>query len=297
LSLRLGVSAVGDVGQKDSRKDATMTRYSVIIPQHDRGDDVRRQLPGLAATLEGLGEPYEVIVVDDGSAVANLRLLDKLQAEHHALRLLRLDVQSGASIALAAGIQAARGEVIVAMEAGTDYAPEQIPELLAWLHRGDVVVGRRRRFGAAKLLQRIGRIPRWLLLGLEGHDPDCLFWAARREVFGQFQLTAGMARYLPALAARCGFRVCETYVDWSGEMRPLEDVRANPGDLLAAWWACRRWRNQNAYELVRGSAQARPGLRVVGQEEPLGSAFRLQREVFEKPGPAVEHQTIQAKRA
>ena len=242
-----------------------MLQFSVLIPQRDRGDEVRRQLPELAAALEPCGQPYEVVVVDDASQPSTLRLLDKLAKDFPALRLLRLDEPSGVSVALSAGIQAARGDVLVAIEPGICYPAEQIPSLIDWLCRADMVVGRRRRFGMPKLRERIGRIPRWLLLGLEAHDPDCLFWAARREVFQNVTLSAGMVRYLPALVARQGFRICETYVDYHGPVRPLQDVRPNPGDLLAAWWSCRRWRNQQAYELAPATS-AQPPLRLVGAD-------------------------------
>jgi dolichol-phosphate mannosyltransferase len=252
--------------ESPGRKEATMIRYSVIIPQQDRGDEVRRQLPALAVALDRLGEPYEIIVVDDASTLATLRLVEKLLSEFHGLRLLRLNEPGGVSVALTAGIRAARGEVLIAVEPGENYPPEQIAQLVDGLQRADLMVGRRRQVGVAKAWHRISRLPRWLLLGLEGHDPDCLFWAGRREAFADINLTAGLARYLPALVMRRGFRVCETYVEHDGTKRPLQDVRANPGDLLAAWWHCRRWRNASAYEMTAGRT-AVPLLRVVGAQE------------------------------
>jgi glycosyltransferase involved in cell wall biosynthesis len=246
-----------------------MIRYSVIIPQHNRADEVRRQLPSLAAALSQFNEPYEIIIVDDGSDQADLRLLEKLLSEVHSLRLLRLDHSGGVSVALSAGIRACRGEIIMAIEPGEAYPPQQIATLVEGLHRADFLAGRRRQTGAAKIMHRITRLPRWFLLGLDGHDPDCLFWAARREVFTDITLPVGSARYLPALIARRGFRACELFVEHHGDRRPLQDVRPNLGDLLAAWWQCRRWRSQTAYELTAGRA-AQPQLRVVAQEAAAG---------------------------
>jgi len=178
---------------------------------------------------------------------------------------LRLDEPVGVSVALSAAVRAARGEVLIATEPGVAYPPSQILHLIDGLQRADFMAGRRRQGGIAKAWHRISRLPRWLLLGLSGHDPDCLFWAARREVFADFQLTPGMARYLPALVMRRGFRACEVYVEHHGDRRPLNDVPANPGDLLAAWWHCRRWRNCSPYELTAGrSAQSK--FRVVGAQ-------------------------------
>ena len=77
--------------------------------------------------------------------------------------------------------------MLIAIDPGGCYPAEQIPSLIDWLRRADMVVGRRRRFGITKLRERIARIPRWLLLGLEAHDPDCLFWVARRRCFKMFR--------------------------------------------------------------------------------------------------------------
>lgn len=242
-----------------------MVRYSVIIPQRDRADEVRRQLPQLSAVLGRFDPSHELVVVDDASSLSNLRLLEKLRAEYAPFRLLRLDSPSGTSVALTAGIAAARGEYLIAIDAGERYSAEQIPWLVGWLNRADLVVGRRRRIGAAKLWQRFSRIPRWLLLGLESHDPDCLFWAARREVVADLRLSPGLCRYLPALVSRRGFRVCDAYVEHNGPIQRLQDVSPNFGDLLAAWWMCRRWREPAAHEVFRVNDQ--PALRLHWREE------------------------------
>jgi dolichol-phosphate mannosyltransferase len=243
-----------------------MVRHSVIIPQRDRGDDLRRQLPQLVAELSVLEAPFEIVVVDDGSQPATRRLLEKLMHELAAVRIVQLDRPSGTSVALSAGIEASRGEIVIAMEAGNAYTLSQLEWLLVWLERGDLIVGRRRCVGLQKLVERVARLPRWLLLGLESHDPDCLFWAARREAVANLQLLPGMARYLPVFVSKRGFRVCEAYVEHVGPRNKLQDVRPNPGDLLAAWWQCRRWRETTAQEVAAPS----PGFftpRLVGVDD------------------------------
>jgi glycosyltransferase involved in cell wall biosynthesis len=237
------------------------------------------------AALESLGQAYEIIVVDDGSSAAALRLLDKLLTEHHALRLVRLESAGGVSLALAAGIEAARGDVIIAIEPGDYYPAGQIPQLLRWLDRADFVAGRRRRLGWSKFRERLARVPRGVFLGLDSHDGECLFWAARRETLADVHLMPGMARYLAGIVAHRGFRVCETYVEHSAGWRRLDDVPANPGDLLAAWWACRRWRPRESLELSAGQL-ASAALKLVGAEVQISeTAYRSQ--------PAASH----AKRA
>ncbi len=156
-----------------------MVHYSVIIPQRDCGDSLREQVPRLRRQLDRLALPYEIVCVDDGSTPATLESIAELARSEPALRILRLDAPSGTSTALSAGIAAAQGDVVIAIEPGDRYSVEQIPHLVARLSRLDLVVGRLPLGGWRKLQHRIARIPRWTLLGIDVRHPDCLFWAAR----------------------------------------------------------------------------------------------------------------------
>ena len=95
-----------------------MIRYSVVIPQRDGATELARQLPRLAAVLDRLTLPYEVLVVDDGSTLETQRRLRELLTKHPDLRVLRLESPVGASSALSTGIAAARGEIVIAVEPG-----------------------------------------------------------------------------------------------------------------------------------------------------------------------------------
>lgn len=230
-----------------------MVRYSVIIPQRDCGEALRGQLPRLREELDRLRLPYEILCVDDGSAEPTRAALGELQMSESALRVLRLDKPAGTSTALSAGIAAARGEILIAIEPGNHYSAEQIPHLIAGLSRLDLVVGRLRLGAWRKFWHRVARIPRWLLLGIEVRHPECLFWAARREAVAEIHLARGMRRYLPWMVARRGFRVGDMYVRENAGRTRLHDPPANPLDLFTAWWTCRRWRNDSAHEVRRAA--------------------------------------------
>jgi glycosyltransferase involved in cell wall biosynthesis len=249
------------------RKDATMVHYSVIIPQRDCGDALREQVPRLRGQLDKLALPYEILCVDDGSTPATIELIAELARAEPALRLLRLDLPSGTSTALSAGITAAQGDVVIAIEPGDRYTVEQIPHLVAKLSRLDLVVGRLQLGGWRKLRHRVARIPRWALLGIDVRHPDCLFWAARREAIEGIHLARGMRRYLPWLVARRGFRVGDIYVSAKGKSIRLDDPPANPLDLLMAWWTCRRWRNDTAHEIR--PAHSIQALRTAARQERI----------------------------
>ncbi len=113
----------------------------------------------------------------------------------------------------------------------------------ASLNRADLVFGRRRRSRLAKWWLALRLLPRRLLLGLDIRDPDCLFWAARREALQEVMLTRGMHRFLAAQVSQHGFRVSETHVDHRRAPWPRGQSRC-PGaiNLLTLWW---RQRNRD----------------------------------------------------
>jgi hypothetical protein len=157
--------------------------------------------------------------------------------------------------AIVAGLRAARGEAVVVVEPGERYPLSQLPSLLRALSRADFVCGRRRRRGWTKLVERIARLPRWLLLGRGIRDPDCLFWAARREVFNGLQLLPRFVRHLPSLVARQGFRVDNVYVEQRAALRTAgatdssvlsaDPPHVAPAGVFSVWWALRRLRAAN----------------------------------------------------
>ena len=236
-----------------------MLQLSILIPyqcarQRDTGHIFAAETLRLAETVSQLGLSFEIIIVDDHSPLADIEALQTRLLRLENWKLLRLDRGVGLSGVLTAGIAAARGQQIVALGAGDGYPIEQLPELLAHLARVDLVVGRPERTGIAKACHRLARIPRWLLLGLEVRDPECLFWAARREALRGLELARGMYRYLASHVAMRGYRVGELLISPPARRLWMLDGLPNPGDLLVTWWMMRRWRHFSAEEIFSGDA-------------------------------------------
>lgn len=231
-----------------------MIDYSILIPQRDAAARLPDQLRGLQQALTPLDACCEFVCIDDGSRDESLAQLQRLQARHPQLRILRFDRPCGLSAALMAGVHAARAPRLLAMSAGEEFRCEQAPLLLKHLTRADFVQGKRPRRGWEKQWSRLTRIPRWLLVGLEVRDPCCLFWAAQREALVDLPLARGMHRYLATLVAARGYRVDQLLVDaqpapaYPGERWP------HPGDLLTAYWHARRHETNEAYEIFADSA-------------------------------------------
>ncbi|HET9658646.1 MAG TPA: glycosyltransferase family 2 protein [Kineosporiaceae bacterium] len=116
---------------------------SVIIPAYDEEAAVPLLTQRLRPVLDGLGEPYEVLVVDDGSRDATPVVLQRERRTWPQLRVVRLRANSGHQAALSAGLVRARGDWVATLDADLQDPPEALPQMLtaARAERVDVVYG------------------------------------------------------------------------------------------------------------------------------------------------------------
>src|SRR5919109_2504599 len=160
---------------------------SVVIPLYNEEANVEPLLSELFGVLRGLGRTYEVICVDDGSRDGTFASLAAFAAQQPALRVIRFRLNFGQTAAMSAGIEAARGSVIVPMDGDLQNDPKDIERLLGTLEQGyDVVSGWRRdrkdkEFGR-KLPSRIANRLISSVSGVRLHDYGCSLKAYRREV-------------------------------------------------------------------------------------------------------------------
>ncbi|MFT5524864.1 MAG: dolichol-phosphate mannosyltransferase [Pirellulaceae bacterium] len=228
---------------------------TIVIPQRNDGEILRAQVPEVYRWLAGRGESFELLVIDDCSVDSTRETLLELMDEYEHMRVVRLNRPAGISAALTVAFQEARGGRIAALSAGSSYSLQLMDNVLNDLCRADMAVGRPKRSGAGKLLHRIARIPRWALLGLQVRDPECLFWACRREVVVGVELARGMYRYLTTYVSMRGYRVAEVSLDETRRTHRtgLRDSWPNPMDLLTVWWTQRRWPQFASVPLTRSS--------------------------------------------
>ena len=178
---------------------------SVVIPVFNEARSLDPLHARLARTLETLGRPYEIIFVDDGSRDESADVLRALRARDRAVRMIRFTRNYGQHAALLAGMERARGEIVVTLDADLQNPPEEIPRLLAALVDGVDVVGGRRvrrrdpwtRRAASWLVNRAAS----LAVGVRLRDCGCMLRAHRRSVIDRILVFPGSRRYLPVLAA------------------------------------------------------------------------------------------------
>lgn len=187
---------------------------SVVIPIYYEEENILPLYEAVTAALESTGLSYEIITVDDGSGDGSFAVLKELAQTDKRLRVIRFRRNFGQTAAMAAGFEAARGEVIIPMDGDLQNDPADIPLLLAKINEGfDVVSGWRKDRQDAFINRTLpSRIANGLISRMTGvhlHDYGCTLKAYRREVLEGIGLYGEMHRFVPALASRVGAKVTE----------------------------------------------------------------------------------------
>ena len=187
---------------------------SVVIPVYNEVESVDLLCERLEDSLSVLPQQSEVVLVDDGSSDGTWERMKELQQTYPRLHLIRFRRNFGQTAAMAAGLDAARGGVIVTMDADLQNDPSDIPGLLeAMTDDVDVVSGWRRDRKDTFLNRRLpsmlanGLISR--ITGVHLHDYGCTLKAYRKEVIKDVRLYGEMHRFIPALAHWVGGKVVE----------------------------------------------------------------------------------------
>ncbi|MDR0898665.1 MAG: glycosyltransferase family 2 protein [Oscillospiraceae bacterium] len=120
--------------------------FSVVIPCYNEQEVLSATWERLHGVMEGMGEPYELIFINDGSRDNTTKMLRELAAEHPLVRALHFARNFGQQYAVTAGLDAARGDAVVIIDADLQDPPEVIPQMAEkWRAGADVVYGKRMR--------------------------------------------------------------------------------------------------------------------------------------------------------
>jgi glycosyltransferase involved in cell wall biosynthesis len=186
---------------------------SVVVPVHDEARAVAPLLHEIAAALDAVGRPWEVIFVDDGSVDETFGELTRLHDARDNVTVVRLRRNFGKAAALDAGFAAAAGDVVVTADGDLQDDPAEIPRLLAKLDEGfDLVSGwkaKRRDRWHRRVLSRIFNAVTRRVSGLHVHDLNCGLKAYRAEVLDGLRLYGELHRFVPVIAHYRGHRVAE----------------------------------------------------------------------------------------
>ena len=185
---------------------------SIIIPLYNEEESLPELLAWIDRVCSTNNLSYEAILVDDGSTDDSWTEVERLSVEYAAVRGIRFQRNYGKSAALNEGFKAAKGRVVITMDADLQDSPDEIPELFRMVsHDGyDLVSGWKKvRYDNAltknlpsKLYNSVNR----RLTGLPLHDMNCGLKAYKSKVVKSIEVYGEMHRFIPVLAKAAGFR-------------------------------------------------------------------------------------------
>jgi len=232
---------------------------SLVIPVYNEEEN----LPVLAAeirdAMSGVGRPYEVIYVDDGSTDDSPEVLRRLALEDPHTRILRQRRNGGQSAALDAGFRFARGGIVVTLDADLQNDPADIPRLLEQMDRFDVVSGvraNRQDTWVRKVSSKIANRIRNKVTHESVTDVGCTLRAARAEYLRRIPVFNGMHRFLPTLLRMEGANVTEVPVHHRPRLhgQPKYGISNRIwralGDLFGVRWLQTRWIDRRISEEI-----------------------------------------------
>lgn len=191
---------------------------SVLVPVYNEEENLPDLGAELSGVLKGLGVTAEVLLVDDGSTDGSWGEIAALCRKNKAFRGIRLGRNAGQTAAFAAGIAAARGELIASLDADLQNDPRDLARLIDKLDEGyDVVSGwranRQDAFLNRKLPSQIANAIISWVTGVRLHDYGCTLKLYRAKYLKPVRLYGEMHRFVPAFAGFLGARIAEVPVN------------------------------------------------------------------------------------
>lgn len=188
---------------------------SIVIPVFNEEETIPLLYQAVMDAMKTVTQPWELILVDDGSKDHSLIRLEELaRKDPQHIRVIGLRRNFGQTAAIAAGIDHASGEIIVLMDADLQNDPQDIPLLLQKIYEGyDVVSGWRQKrkdtFLTRTLPSQFANKLISIVTGVHLHDYGCTLKAYRREVITGFKLYGEMHRFIPVFANSVGAKLIE----------------------------------------------------------------------------------------
>lgn len=194
-------------------REITMTPtldISLVIPLLDEAESLPELVPWIARVVEEARYTYEIILIDDGSKDDSWQVIREMSNTYTHLKGIRFQRNYGKSAALHSGFYAAKGEVVITMDADLQDSPDEIPELVQMLKEGkyDLVSGwKKKRYDPlTKTIptKLFNGVTRWVSK-VRLHDFNCGLKAYDYHVIKSIDVYGEMHRYIPAIAKWAGF--------------------------------------------------------------------------------------------
>jgi glycosyltransferase involved in cell wall biosynthesis len=197
--------------------EANNPSLSIVVPLFNEQENV---VAMYSAILDGLGDSersFEIIFVDDGSEDATFERARDIANRDQRLKLIRFRRNFGQTPAMSAGIDFAKGDVIVTMDGDLQNDPRDIPMLVSHIESGaDLAVGWRYKRQDKLITRKIpSKIANWLIgkvTGVPIKDNGCSLKAYRADIIQRVPLYSEMHRFIPAMSSITCARIAELKV-------------------------------------------------------------------------------------
>jgi glycosyltransferase involved in cell wall biosynthesis len=190
---------------------APQIQISVVIPLLNEAESLPELVAWIDSVMQKNQFSYELVLVDDGSTDNSWEVILGLKQTYTAIRAFRFQRNYGKSAALHVGFEAARGNVVITMDADLQDSPDEIPDLYEMIttQKFDLVSGwkKKRHDPLSKTIPtRLFNYVTRLISGIRLHDFNCGLKAYRKAVVKSVEIYGEMHRYIPFLAKGAGFR-------------------------------------------------------------------------------------------
>jgi undecaprenyl-phosphate 4-deoxy-4-formamido-L-arabinose transferase len=190
---------------------------SVLIPVLNEEESLPDLQERLHRTMEGIGKPYEIIYINDGSTDRTPALLEDYHNRYTCVKVIEFNRNYGQHMALFAGFERAQGDIVITIDADLQNPPEEIPRLVAKMEEGYEVVGTYRKARKDSLFRKI---PSFIvnkitarLVGIKLRDYGCMLRAYRRNIIDYMNMCPESSSFIPALAATFAKKIAEIEVE------------------------------------------------------------------------------------
>lgn len=239
-----------------------MIALSLIIPVFNEEASIGEVLEEAVEVLDGLRQPYEILIVNDGSTDETRKVLDSARSKFQGLRVFHGRPNCGQSAAFGVGFRKCRGQIAVLMDGDGQNDPHDIPVLIQALEANDACCGfraSRKDTFAKRAGSRIANAVRQRILQDGIRDTGCSLKAIKTEFVRDLPMALrGMHRFLPALLRMRGAKITQVPVHHrpraggKSKYTNLGRLRETVRDLRAVRWMQKRYRR---YTVLEGDGQ------------------------------------------
>ena len=188
--------------------------YSIVVPLYNELESVPQLYVKIIDVMDTVGEPFEIVFVDDGSRDGTFRQLSEIARDDARVLAVRLRRNFGQTSALKAGFDHSSGDIVISMDGDLQHDPAEIPRFIEKINEGyDIVSGWRVKRTdnpfSRQLPSRIANRIMAKISRVDLHDFGTTFKAYRREILSEINLYGELHRFIPALASWAGASIAE----------------------------------------------------------------------------------------